>query len=200
MNIEIIIRDATLTEAKELLAAIPEGTPIKVIRPDPAPDPQSHDIPVEVVHARIVEVKKSKKQIPFSYKTETKQYQNAWNLCKKWGLPYPEAVIKQAEEDTAFNKGQIKKPSPVTTKPPEPETPATPAPVTMDTIPKTESVVGWKVKQIKPDRGRQVPGNLMVTARRNGLIECMYEGKRQIIDAKCLSVVRVLETPSVTTQ
>jgi hypothetical protein len=65
------------------------------------------------------------------------------------------------------------------------------SPVTMDEIPKSESVVGWRVRQIKPDRGRTIPGILLVTARKNGsgLIECLHEGKRHVIDATCLAVV-----------
>ena len=180
MNIEIIIRNATVAEAKELLAAIPEGTPVKVTRPDP-PVPQPQDAPVEVVHARIVEVKKSKKQIPFLFKTQKKEYQNAWNLCNKWGLPYPEA-IRKAESSTVTK--ETVKPIPSTI----------PAPVTMDTTPKSECIVGWKVRQIKADGQRFVKGIMMVTARKNGsgLIECLYEGKRHVIDAACLAIVERL--------
>ncbi len=36
-------------------------------------------------------------QIPFNYTTDRKKYQVAWVLCKKYGLPYPEAIKKHEE-------------------------------------------------------------------------------------------------------
>ena len=44
----------------------------------------------------------SDKQIPFSSKTEKKQYDVAWKLCKKYGVPYPEALKLKEETDKNF--------------------------------------------------------------------------------------------------
>lgn len=41
----------------------------------------------------------NKWQIPFSYKDDQKNYQKAYAVCRKYNLPYPEA-LKRAEEET----------------------------------------------------------------------------------------------------
>jgi hypothetical protein len=172
MEFEITIKKATLAELRLLVAILPEGTPIKAVEP------------VETVHARVVETDTryhSKWQIPFSCKTHKKEYQNAWNLCKKHNLPYPEAKLKAEAEGMNLKP----EPSPVTKE----EIKPTPAPVTMDTIPNTEIIVGKMCRQIKPDRLLHIKGPLKVTARRVGLIECQHEGKRHMIDAKCLTLI-----------
>jgi hypothetical protein len=176
MEFEITIKKATLAELRQLVAILPEGTPIKAVEP------------VETVHARVVETDTryhSKWQIPFSCKTHKKEYQNAWNLCKKHNLPYPEAKLKAEAEGMNLKP----EPSPVTNEDVKPIPAIIPAPVTMDTIPNTEIIVGRMCRQIKPDRLLHIKGPLKVTARRGGLIECQHEGKRHMIDAKCLTLI-----------
>jgi hypothetical protein len=57
------------------------------------------------------------KQIPFNCKTEKREYDRAWKLCKKYGLPYPEAVKKAREESEkketskAFSIGVVNLPA-----------------------------------------------------------------------------------------
>jgi hypothetical protein len=159
--------------------------------------------PVETISAHIVEEKKpgidmrnhpkkayhSKWNIPFDGKTDNANYQTAWNLCRKYNLPYPEAKLKAEAEGIKLAPEPKVKAATVTMGDMGMVTIPLSTLVTMDEIPKSESVVGWKVKQIKADRGRTIPGILLVTARRNGLIECLHKGKRQVIDATCLEVV-----------
>lgn len=195
MDFEIIIKGATIEQIRELFNLKQKGTVIKQIdsvRAEPeSAGPQSQQVPVEIVSARVVEKRISKYQIPFSYKTEKKLYQNAWHLCRKWNLPYPEAKLKAEAAGMKLNPEPKHKAPTVTIGDMGMVKIKNPAPVTMDMIPKSESVVGWKVKQIKADRGRTIPGIPLVTARKNGsgLIECLHEGKRQVIDATCLEVV-----------
>ena len=132
------------------------------------------------VDMRHSHIRKNKWKIPFSSKTQGKEYQNAFRLCKKYNLPYPEAVIKQAAEKH-HNIDVDKIPDPI-------EAPIKP-PVTMDKIPVSQLVAGMMVKQIKPDRGLLVKGTCTVTARRGGIIECTHEGKKHLIDAACLEVI-----------
>jgi hypothetical protein len=60
---------------------------------------------------------KTDKQIPFDCKTEKREYHRAWKLCKKHGLPYPEAVKKAREESEkketskAFSIGVVNLPA-----------------------------------------------------------------------------------------
>jgi len=62
----------------------------------------------------------------------------------------------------------------------------------MNAAPLNEIVTGLKVRQIKPDQGRQFFGVGTVVAReRNGAIICVRNGGGRIhkIDAKCLEIV-----------
>lgn len=47
---------------------------------------------------------RDKWQIPFVYKENPREYDKAWKLCKKFNLPYPEAVKKRDEAYAAKGK------------------------------------------------------------------------------------------------
>lgn len=115
--------------------------------------------------------RESKYQIPFSQRLQKKEYVDARNLCIRTGKTYPEAM-KELEKKATLIVAE------------------TPLVITMDKIPPSQCVNGMIARQIKPDRGLQLPGNVTVTARRAGLIECIYQGKKHTIDAACLALVK----------
>lgn len=118
-------------------------------------------------------------EIPFSSTKDRAAYQVAVRLCKKYGLPYPEAKAK----DDALK--QSVKAMPLSNEQ------KAPAPVTMDALSPNTIATGMHVRQIKPDQGRQIFGNALVLTRRNGgLIEVRNGGgKKHVIDARCLEIV-----------
>jgi hypothetical protein len=63
--------------------------------------------------------------------------------------------------------------------------------ITLDKFSPSENIVGWKVRQIKADNGRQFFGTGQVIARRaSGLIHVRNgDGQVHIVDARCLAVV-----------
>lgn len=128
--------------------------------------------------------------IPFSTKTQPAEYRKARAMCLFYNLPYPEA-LKKAEEE--------KKKAPVQKGPAPAESAETSTSsgqssdnvVTLDKFSPNENIVGWHVKQVKPDQGRQIFGTGKVVARRSGgIIEVRNGGgKLHKIDARCLAVI-----------
>lgn len=169
MEIDIQIRGATPTEAQKVLKGI--------VKEEEAPVP-----------GKVAPVKKTKKprgkyQIPFSAVTQKKDYQNARNLCIKHQLPYSEALKKQQEEEPDGGAGET--PKELTLK-------------TLDTISPNDVINGLKVRQIKPDGGREkMCGIGIVTARKAGLIEVRDgNGKKHMLDARCLAIDTTWQQPS----
>jgi hypothetical protein len=95
----------------------------------PAPDPKEVPVapakknPTTLVKLRKIAQKSPKKrpehgnwnkwQIPFSTKTQKKDYERAWKLCRKYGKPYPEALaLSQAAGEKTEPKSTPQKPAP----------------------------------------------------------------------------------------
>lgn len=169
MEIDIQIRGATPTEAQEVL---------KGIAKEKTSAPEGKAPPVK----KTAKKPQGKYQIPFSTITQKQEYQNARNLCIKYRLPYPEALKKQQEE-LAAGTGK---------------TPKEPDPKTLDMISPNDVINGLKVRQIKPDGGRETMyGVGIVTARKAGLIEVRDgNGKKHTLDARCLAIDTTGQQPS----
>jgi len=155
--------------------------------------------------------KKADHQIPFeSTGDDRAPYQRAMRLCKKYGLPYPEALAKDmvkhpekyeekpAPAVKAQKKVRVKKPKlPHRMKNrEEPEkvsaktTPAAPTNSATTLLDPLKIVTGVHVRQTRPDGGRQIFGTGTVIARHGEIIDVRNGGgKVHKILAACLEVV-----------
>ena len=141
------------------------------------------------------------------YQKDKKKYQRIWSQCNKLDIMYEEALLlegrtvrgtplkeilaivraeqqtkSESDKNSSENRSRIDKPVP--------DIKTVPFSVTMDKTPKSELVVGRSVRQIKPDQGRQIQGNGVVTARRGDLVEVRDGGgkKSWIVDT-CLELI-----------
>ena len=185
MKLDITIKDATPEEVQRLLIGLqvdtllgpkerssriaPGGLPTQIPKTPKTPGKRGgHHGGVSM---------RDKYQIPFHSTKNKKEYQNAVNLCKRYGLPYTEAL--KAKE--AARPGKEKPPRDVILLPPAED------PKTLEKISPNDLIVGLKVKQIKPDGDRFILGIVTVTARRGPLCEVQdRNGQKHMIQAQCL--------------
>jgi len=206
MKIDIHITDCKPEEAQrvligmsfaeDILGKISPAIRIEKAQKRPVPDPTCAKRPdMRHLHPSKnggnVKVKKGNKYgIPASLFSEDKRkYQRLDARCRTHGITYEQALeMEKMIRPGKVHADTLKQSAQAIASSNDVKEPA--CTLTMDKCSASENVIGFRVRQIKPDAGRQFSGVGVVVARHNGIIEVRNgSAKTHKIDARYLAIV-----------
>lgn len=103
MDVHVSISGSSPEMIYRVLIGMAEG--FNQVKPAPATPAPVKKIPPAPVKKAPVKRPQNDWQIPFNTTTQEKEYKRAWYLCKKHGVPYPEAVkLETGEKKTGISR------------------------------------------------------------------------------------------------